>query len=415
MNSSSTACAIIGGGAAGIGAARRLADLGHDCVILEARGRLGGRAHTAPSPYGPLDLGCGWLHSADRNLLVDEARRAGFTVDQRRPAWGSQWRALGFPAADQAAFRAESDAFYARLEAAALREPDRPAADFLAPGGRWNPLIDAIATYINGAELAQVSTRDYGRYLDTGENWRVLEGYGAMIERLGAGLPTVADCPVERVDHGGATLRITTPKGVLEARTAIVTLSTAVLAAEAVRFDPPLPDKVRAAHDLPLGVADKLFLSVAPEADLPADQHLFGATDRVATASFHIRPFGRPVIECFVGGAFASALEDGGKAAFADHAIEALAALLGSSIRPHLAPIVATAWRRDPLAGGSYSHALPGCADARAALAAPVDGRLFFAGEACHREFFSTAHGAFMTGVSAADAVHESLAVAQGR
>jgi monoamine oxidase len=74
-------------------------------------------------------------------------------------------------------------------------------------------------------------------------------------------------------------------------------------------------------------------------------------------------------------------------------------------MRKRLHPIAATAWARDPYARGSYSHAMPGHADARLALAAPVDGRLFFAGEACMVHDFSTAHGAYRSGVAAADAV----------
>ena len=63
------------------------------------------------------------------------------------------------------------------------------------------------------------------------------------------------------------------------------------------------------------------------------------------------------------------------------------------------------AWRADEWARGSYSHALPGKADNREVLAAPVNGRLFFAGEACSLNDFSTAHGAYLTGVEASDQV----------
>jgi monoamine oxidase len=70
-----------------------------------------------------------------------------------------------------------------------------------------------------------------------------------------------------------------------------------------------------------------------------------------------------------------------------------------------LHPLVETGWGRDPFARGSYSYALPGHANARAVLGAPVDGRLFFAGEACSRHDFTTAHGAYLTGIEAANEV----------
>jgi monoamine oxidase len=91
-----------------------------------------------------------------------------------------------------------------------------------------------------------------------------------------------------------------------------------------------------------------------------------------------------------------------------------LARLLGSEIRKQMAPLASTAWLRDPWSRGSYSFALPGHADDRAVLAAPVDDRLFFAGEACSPNFFSTAHGAWMSGVAAAEAALASLNAAAG-
>ena len=74
-----------------------------------------------------------------------------------------------------------------------------------------------------------------------------------------------------------------------------------------------------------------------------------------------------------------------------------------------MAPLASTAWLQDPWARGSYSFALPGHADDRAVLAAPVDERLFFAGEATSPNFFSTAHGAWLSGITAAEAALASL------
>jgi monoamine oxidase len=55
---------------------------------------------------------------------------------------------------------------------------------------------------------------------------------------------------------------------------------------------------------------------------------------------------------------------------------------------------------------------MPGKADCRDMLAAPVDDRVFFAGEACSRSDYSTAHGAYLTGVGAADL---AIAARRGR
>jgi monoamine oxidase len=396
---------VIGAGATGLAAARRVAALGRPVRVLESRARLGGRAFTSYDTAGnPIEFGCGWMHSADENEFAGLASELGFTIDKTRPPWRTQLNDIGFPPADQQDFRTAAAGFFERLDAAGDVEPDRAADLMLEPGGRWNALINAASTYINGAELDGVSARDFFRYRDTGVNWRVREGYGALIATLGAGLDITLDCPATLIDHAGTMLRIETPRGELLARAVIITVPTDVLCAGTLRFHPALPDKVEAAAALPLGLADKLYLRLDRAEEFPKDSHLYGATDRVGTGSYHLRPFGRPLIEGYFGGRLARDLEAGGEAAFAAFATDELASLLGSTIRKRLHPIAASAWARDPYARGSYSHALPGHADARQTLAEPVEGRLFFAGEACSVHDFSTAHGAYRTGIAAADA-----------
>jgi monoamine oxidase len=240
-------------------------------------------------------------------------------------------------------------------------------------------------------------------------NWRVVEGYGATIAACGDGLPAVLDCPVQRINHHGKRLGIETPQGAITADQAIITLPTALLAEDEHLFAPTLPEKTQAARGLPLGLADKLFLSLAGAEEFEEDSRLFGATDRTATATYHLRPFGRPQIEAFFGGHLAAELEAAGEPAFFDFAISELTRQLGSTFARRVAPIHMHRWGADPFARGSYSYALPGMAVCRAALAAPVDGRLFFAGEACSRNDFSTAHGGWITGVAAADQAIRAL------
>jgi monoamine oxidase len=118
--------------------------------------------------------------------------------------------------------------------------------------------------------------------------------------------------------------------------------------------------------------------------------------------TYHIRPFGQPCIEGFFGGRYARELEDAGDGAFAAASIDEIAAILGNNFRRRLTPLAESRWAHDPFARGAYSHALPGHAGDRAILAAPVDDRLFFAGEATSPNFFSTAHGARDSGERAA-------------
>jgi monoamine oxidase len=371
--------------------------------MLEARSRLGGRAWTASHDGFPLDLGCGWLHSADQNPWARIAKSAGFTIDRTPAPWTRDDGDLSFAEGEEEDFDTAAERFYARVAEAEKRGLDVAAAEFLEPNGRWNALLNAISTYANGAELDVVSVIDSARYEDTGVNWRVVEGFGAAIAAHGANLPVVLDCTVTRIDHTGKSIRIESSRGDVNARVVILTVPTTLVASEAIRFAPALPDKVEAAIGLPLGLADKVVLALDTPETVQAETRLFGRTDRVGIGAYHLRPFGRPLIEGFFGGRLARELEQEGEGALPAFAIDELAAQLGNDLRARLKPLAATAWSRDPLAGGSYSHALPGKAGAREVLAGPVDGRLFFAGEATSASSFSTAHGAYETGVRAAE------------
>lgn len=399
---------IVGGGAAGIAAGRRLTDAGVDCVILEARDRLGGRAFTADIAGYPVDLGCGWLHSADYNPWCEIARAQGREIDRTPPPWTRPALPVGFSMDEQAAFRAAMNDFYERVDELAEAEPDRAATACLDPNSRWNGLVGAVCTYVTGADLDRVSVRDLARYEDSGVNYRLKAGYGTAIAAHAADVKVALNCPVTRIDHSGRRLKIETADGTISAASVIVTLPSTVLAEERVQFWPELPDKIDAALGLPLGLADKLFLSLDGADEFDADTRLFGRTDRRQTATYHLRPFGRPLIEVYFGGSFAHELEAGGEAAFVEFAVSELTMHLGSDFARRVRPVGLHAWGTDPFARGSYSSALPGRADGRAVLAAPVDDRLFFAGEACSRHDFSTAHGAYLTGIAAADGVMQA-------
>jgi monoamine oxidase len=407
---SSVDVAIIGAGAAGIAAAHALKQSGLSVIVLEARDRAGGRAHTImAAPEITFDLGCGWLHSADKNRFVGIAEQLNFEIDKTRPPWREQSFYTGFPLAERMDFIQAIDAFYDRAEEAARQAiksgHDPAASDYLEPGNRWNPMIDALSSYINGCELDVVSILDMDAYEDTEINWRVRNGYGAMIAAYGALCPLALNCEVSLIDHSGTRLRIETSLGTLSANKVIVTVPTNLIADEAIRFHPALPAKVDAAIGLPLGLADKVMLALDEPETLPKDGNLRGATMRTAMGSYHLRPFGQAAIEGYFGGSFARELEDAGPGAFAAQSIDEIAALLGNDFRRKLKPLAESRWAHDPFARGSYSHALPGHAGDRAILAAPVDGRLFFAGEATSPNFFSTAHGARDSGERAAEEV----------
>ncbi|MEE8143900.1 MAG: NAD(P)/FAD-dependent oxidoreductase [Kiloniellales bacterium] len=410
---SSVDVAVIGAGAAGLGAGRWLHDQGVSFVVLEASHRLGGRGYTeeiAPGVY--FDLGCHWMHSASLNPFVEMADRAGFTYRK-----GTFDRTLHV--ADRWASEAEDrdcDAFFARsyadLRQAAAAGRDVSVAEVTERGHKWTPLFDYWVSLNYSADSDQVSTVDLASYRDTGEDWPLKEGYGNLIARLGTGLPIDLDAAVTRIDWSGRDIRLTTPKGEVSAAAIILTVSTGILGSGDVRFVPGLPDwKQEAIAALPLGNHNRICLVF--------DRNAFGEdhprsvtvlTPDSEPMAFLIRPFSQNYVHAMTGGRFADWLEQAGVEASADLAKEALRKAFGADITKHVVRHSVTAWRGDPWVKGAYAAPSPGAAHQRAALARPIDDRLFFAGEATSREFWATAHGAYLSGISAAKAAARDFA-----
>jgi monoamine oxidase len=402
---------IIGAGAAGIGAARRLAAAGLTPLLLEALPRPGGRAWTVQAAANPLDLGCGYLHSGDRNPWTQIAEQSGFAIERNNPAWDRQSLRLG---ADAAAWQEAGEAFERWSERLLSNPPPSDiAADALEPENPYNAYLQAMSGYISGDELERISARDYSTYdqASTDCNWRLPAGYGTLIA---ASLPASADLrlntPLQAITLDSKTLALHTASGTLHPRAAIITVSTNILAGNSIAWPAALDPWREAAANLPLGNDEKLFFEITGESPFAPETHVLGDLYNPATGSFYLRPFGRQVIECFLGGAGARALAREGQAAAFAQALDQLANHFGANIRQTLRPLIASNWTNTASIAGAYSHALPGQAASRAILAQPHDNRLFFAGEATHPTDFSTAHGAYLTGQRAAE---EALAALQ--
>ena len=261
--------------------------------------------------------------------------------------------------------------------------------------------------------MERLSVADYLAYeaASTGCNWRAPAGYGSLIA---ASLPRPIDLrlstPVESIELDSRDVVLATPVGAVRARAAILTVSTAVLTGGAITLPRGLDAWRHAAASLPLGRNEKLFLEIVGESWFAPETRVIGNPRDRLTGVYYILPFGWPVIECFTGGDGARMVEENGPAAGFAHATDQLAALFGSSVRRNLHPLVASSWSRMTYVRGAYSYALPGYAAARKDLALPFEQRLFFAGEATHTYDFSTAHGAYESGLRAADEAIEALA-----
>lgn len=403
---------IVGAGAAGLAAARTAIDRGLDTALLEASHRIGGRAYTEEILSGvPFDLGCHWLHSASRNPFVGIADRLGVHY-LAKGRWEPRVRVSGRFAGgeDTAAFLRYWQACEQAVAATREQAADIAAADAVDRDSPWVAFWDYWISLMTSSDGDRVSAQDYAGYADTGENWPVTDGYGNLVARFGAKVPVALNTAVEGVAFTRDRVRIGTARGVIDAKAVLVTVSTGILASGRIVFDPPLPDwKQEAIAAIPLGNHNRIALAFdgdpfsedAPESIIDLDDDV--------PMLLHIKPYGHPYVVGATGGRFANWLERAGVEASVEHLAERLKRVFGGDVTRRLRGRIVTAWGTDPWTLGAYSTCLPGEAHQRAALAAPVDGRLWFAGEATSREYFATCHGAYLTGVAAANAIADRL------
>lgn len=404
---------VVGAGAAGLVAARELGQAGLAVRVVEARGRLGGRAWTDHQPFGvPIDRGCAWLHAADRSPWTDYARRHGFTVIERSPDW-QQWIGRERVTAE---LRRRLDADWDRaaeaIASAARAARDVPASTVLPADLEFRPLFDAVMSWSMGVDTAELSTVDFTASEDVDVNWAVREGLGSVVASAAQGVDVVLRCPVTAIDWRGSTVRVATAHGTLDCRAVVVTVPTTLLARGAPRFVPSLPAAYEEAFaGLTLGVANKVFLELKPGA-LPYEGmvNFVASASTARTVSCTVRPAGHDLLLCYFGGRHAADLETQG--ALEATARDALIDLFGSDWGRRIRRSTATAWAGDPWARGSYSAARPGFAHCRAVLGQAVAERVLFAGDACTTDTFGELRGAWASGAEAARRVTAWLAPA---
>jgi monoamine oxidase len=408
---------VIGAGGAGLTAAKELMAKGVSVVVLEARGRTGGRALTDTSLGVPWDRGCSWLHSSNVNPLVDYARQNGFEVYADRFERQVYDGARRMDGAETAGYRAVTERLQRELDRAGSRGLDIPAEAALTQetlADPWYPMAMDDLTGWEGVEPANYSLLDSHQYVEDGEDFVIPRGYGTLLTHYAKKVDVKLNMPVTRIRWGGRGVAAETGAGLVSARVAIVALPPGIIAEGSVIFSPHLPVEVlQAHHDLPLGILEKIGLRFKKNV-FPSEttEFLQMKRDDGRGLNYLTRHWDSNVCVAFAPGRLARELEAEGEAAAIEHALAELAAMLGGDVRKQFDRGAATAWASDPFARGAYSHCVPGRYGARAVLKRPVGGRLVFAGEHTEQSAYGTLHGAHLSGIRAAAEARRLLGMA---
>lgn len=449
---------IVGAGMAGLTAAREMQRHGHPFVVLEATGRKGGRAiATDPADFGiPIDLGGAWIHGVKTNPLTPIVDGLGFQriVTHVEPAAYFFHKGRFATKAEQAEFRrdlktfeegleAHVEAEYAaadarrasglQLEGAALATAQAAdtAARFLPPASRrFHKLVALTMGPLESAEeLGRSSAVDVSEFISADDAF-IDRGFGGFVAEYGKDVPVELNQKVKTIRHGADGVVVTTASGATyRGRKVLVTVSTGVLQAGHIKFEPDLPGwKKDAIAELKMGVLDKVILGFRSDVfprppgpdgrrhDLANTWVLYDGEGEDHDMAFVIRPGEQNVAVGFFGGDRARALEAQGEEKMIKVTLEALADICEKDVSGELVRTKVTNWHTTEWTLGAYSAANPGAWEAHEKLGLPIDDRVYFAGEACGGSSYNGSFAAaYNSALQASFAIHRGLADAPGR
>lgn len=428
---------VIGAGASGLAAAADLAVAGQTVCILEARARVGGRIFTLHEPDMPIpvELGAEFIHGRAKATLSWLARSNTAVIDTLRSRWALENGQLR-----------ESNRLFAEMKRglAAARRPrkdipfgeflDGPARSTLSPRAR-----ESARSLVEGFDAADATRVSTFATLDEWSNdgsvdsptFRPWGGYSVLIKTiLGALDPERVQIRLNSVvseirwQRGSVTVH-GTQRGqpfTSRAKRAVISLPLGVLQASrvtgAVTFVPELTQKRAAFEGLASGSAMKVVLRFGRpfweeiDGGRYYNASFFHAPSAVFPTVWSTLPVRTPLLTAWVGGPKAARLSGSSEEEIVQQALTSLDAMFGkrANARCHLQGAYVHDWQADPFARGAYSYVVAGGSGARKALSRPVQGTLFFAGEAADvAGQGATVAGALQSGARAAKQVVDSI------
>jgi monoamine oxidase len=421
---------IIGAGMAGLAAGHKLHQMGHDAIILEARGRIGGRVYTHRGLLGANSLferGAEFVHG-EHAISWELIKQGDFNTYRYDVDEGHNRHDARIYRVDDAYFSGDSE--FARQVEQWVDATDAHFDDLYAKGqevpdisvAKWfeihAPLTIAAAfaknrlARIEAASAQQLSAKALSHEHRTStngwQNFRLAQGYDQLAQLLSLGLKIQLNTPVSHIRWDGEQATIHTETGAMfKASRVIITVPLSILQQNIIQFTPSLPEeKQLAILGIEMGVGSKLTLWFRRK--LWTD-FAFLSTDMVIPTWWQTNDPALPALTAFISGETVKFFENLSDAEAIEHGLKELSQIYGRGIRQHFMAGAYTNWQKDPWSRGAYSFTPVGVGNIRQELATTA-GVLHFAGEAtmCNGHH-GTVHGAIESGYRAAEEVIQKL------
>ena len=443
---SSNPIIVIGAGAAGLAAARDLSRAGHEVIVIEARDRIGGRILTRAHPDFPvpIELGAEFIHGKSPELwqLARAANLELYEVSERH------WYFEGDKLSGSRDFWKSIQKLMDRMSAHEADESLRQFLDRLSDDEETRRAKAMVIRYVEGFHAASIDrigiqglikAKEAADSIEGDKAFRLVDGYGALMQALRAEAEsqrvtfhfnTVVEEIYWRTDGVEVICRGASDENKFSFRAsqAVITLPLGVLQAGpdagGLRFIPELPTAVQdAIKGLVMGNVIKInlcfrerFWEKVTVWDGTGDAisfhdagflHCPGAQFPTWWTQLPIRA---PLLVGWVGGPKAEASSQEAEGTKVDLALNSLARILNlpaDEIRNQLDRFYVHDWHDDRFSRGAYSYVPVDGLDAQRKLAEPINGKLFFAGEATSVGHIGTVHGAIQSGERAAREIIE--------
>ena len=419
-NNDYTDVVIIGAGISGLSAAKALKKRGIQFKLLEASHRIGGRAYSEQlSSQNWFDLGCSYLHNGAINPFVAIARELGFPIDvkngnlfdSQKTHYYSNGKKIDLGLPDP--FDKYHDHLLRKIKNS---KTDKSLAELMDFNDPFFPISCHLYASLNAADPDLVSSKDYEASLYKGPDYPIPRSFGNLINKWGRDISVSLNTKVNQLNWEDPMIKLKTSRGSLTTKKVILTVSTGILSAGDIKIIPEFPKETLAAvGNLPMGTLNKIGISFNKKlfsqrdhgwyvtwrnVDYPAEQDI---------GSFQVSATGPQNIVVFAGGRFGEWLEKCGSQTMLDYAISKIEDVFGKSVIKNIQNSITTAWVSEPLTKGSYSYATPGKSYSRSILSRIIDKKIHIAGEATQVNHYGTAHGAYFSGLRAANEILADL------